>query len=265
MTVKAEILAVGDELCYGRVYDTNSFWIADQLTRRGVLIQRITCLRDNEEEIIDALKSSQDRGSDFIFMTGGLGPTQDDRTLTALSRLTGRRIKVSEAVLGIMGEKRKIPHGSFQPHQLRMASTLEDSECLPNPTGWAPVTIVKLDKSTIFAMPGPPKEVQACFTELLAERIQEATGHRSYARRVQVTMYESELIPLVEEVHSLVDGIYMKPLVGEGNREQGLAVEIITFAPTDEICRRKYDIALCRLKELVEGRGRRVTETLSEK
>ncbi len=261
MTVKAEILAIGDELCYGRVYDTNSFWIADQLTRRGVQIQRITCLRDDEEEIIDAIKSSRDRKANFIFITGGLGPTQDDKTLAAISRLTGKRIKVSEAVLGIMGEKRKIPHGSFQPHQLRMASTLEDSECLPNPTGWAPVTIVKLDNSTIFAMPGPPKEVQACFTELLAGRIQEVTGYHSFARRIQVTMYESELIPLVEDIHGLVEGIYMKPLVGEGSREQGLAVEIITFAPTDELCRKKFDAVLRRLRELVEGRGRKIIET----
>jgi len=261
LTVKAEILAIGDELCYGRVYDTNSFWIADQLTRRGVLVQRITCLRDSEEDIIDALRSSLSRGPSFIFITGGLGPTQDDRTLSALSRYSGRRIRVSEEVLRIMGERRKIPHGSFQPHQLRMASTLEDSECLPNPTGWAPVTIMQLDSCTIFTMPGPPKEVQACFSELLAGRVQEATGHRSYARRVQVTMYESELIPLVAEVHGAVEDIYLKPLVGEGSREQGLAVEIITFAPTDEICKQKYDMTLSKLKELVESRGRKITET----
>jgi nicotinamide-nucleotide amidase len=261
LVLKAEILAIGDELCYGRVYDTNSFWMADQLTRRGVLVQRITCLRDSEEEIIDALKSSVSRGSDFVFVTGGLGPTQDDRTLAALSRFSGRRIRVSETVLSIMSERRKIPHGTFQPHQLRMASTLEDSECLPNPMGWAPVTIVKLDNCTLFALPGPPKEVQACFTELLAGRVQEATGQRSYARRLQVTMYESELVPLIGEVYNTVEGIYLKPLVSEGNREQGLAVEIITFATTDTICKEKYETAFLKLKALVESKGRKIIET----
>jgi len=261
LALKAEIVAVGDELCYGRVYDVNSFWIADQLTRRGVLVQRITCLRDNEEDIVEALRSSIPRGSDYIFITGGLGPTDDDRTLAALSKFSGKRIRVSETVLSVMSERRGIPHNAFLPYQLKMASTLEDCECLPNPVGWAPVTVVRVNNCTVFALPGPPKEVQACFMELLADRVQAATGHRSLARRVRVTMYESELTPLINEVSKSVDGVYLKPLVGEGNREQGIAVEIITFATTDKACQRKYEAVFHRLKELVESRGRGAFET----
>ena len=54
--VRAEIIAIGDELCYGKVYDTNSFWIADQITRRGALVQRIVCVRDNLDDLCSVTK-----------------------------------------------------------------------------------------------------------------------------------------------------------------------------------------------------------------
>jgi len=260
LDVKAEILAIGDELCYGRVYDTNSFWLADQLTCRGVLVQRITCIRDDEEEICDVLRDSINRRPSFIFVTGGLGPTEDDKTLSALSKLSGRRVVVSETVLKVMGERRKIPPDDFLPHHLKMSGTLEGAECLVNPVGWAPVTILKLSDSTVFVLPGPPREVQACFNEHLANRVQEATGHRSYARRVFVTMNESELSSIVNEVSKAVEGVYLKPLVSEGSREQGLAVEIIAFDRAEEGCRQRYEAALAKLKELVVQKGKTVLE-----
>jgi molybdenum cofactor synthesis domain-containing protein len=260
LTIKAEIMAVGDELCYGRVYDTNSFWLADQLTRRGIFVTRITCVRDDCDEICEVLKDVIRRGSDFVFITGGLGPTEDDKTLGALSRISGRRIVISDAVLKVMGERRKIPPGGFLPHQLKMASTIEGAECLLNPVGWAPVTVLRIGNCTVFALPGPPREMQACFNEHLASRIQEATGYRSYAKRILVTMYESEIAPIVAEVAKNLDGVYLKPLVSEGSRDQGLGVEVIVFDLTEEGCLRKYQRALGMLKELVAQKGRSVIE-----
>jgi len=261
MPTTAEIFAIGDELCYGRVYDTNSFWLADQLTRRGVLVQRITCLRDSKTEICDALKDSLDRSPTLLFITGGLGPTQDDLTLSALSELSGKAVVTSELVLKIMAERRGTPSSSFNPGQIKMASTLEGAECLPNPVGWAPVTVLKLVGCTMTTLPGPPREVQACFNEHLAKRIEDLTGFRSYGRRVRVTMFESELAPLVAEVSRAVEGVYLKPLVGESSREQGLPVEVLAFDRSDEGCRQRCDSAVAKLKELVNQKGRDLLET----
>jgi nicotinamide-nucleotide amidase len=257
----AEIFAIGDELCYGRVYDTNSFWLADQVTRRGVLVKRITCLRDSKTEICEALRNSLDRSPNYLLITGGLGPTQDDLTLSALSELSGKAILVSELILKIMSERRKIPFDSFNPGQIKMANTLEDAECLPNPIGWAPVTILKLGESQIISMPGPPREAQGCFNEHLAKRIEDTTGFRSYGRRVRVTMFESELAPLVLEVNKTVEGVYVKPLVGDSTRDQGLPVEILAFGQSDEACHQKCDLAVGKLKELVTQKGRELLDT----
>jgi len=261
LSTTAEIFAIGDELCYGRVYDTNSFWLADQLTRRGVLVQRITCIRDDKNEIVHALRDSLHRSPAFLFITGGLGPTQDDLTLSALAELSGKAVITSELVLKIASERRKVPVANFNPGQMKMASTLEGAECLPNPVGWAPVTILNLGESILMTLPGPPREVQACFNEHLAKRIEDATGFRSRSRRVRVTMFESELAPLVSEVTKSVEGVYVKPLVGESTREQGLPVEVLAFDRSDEGCLQKCDLAVGKLKELVNQKGRELLET----
>ncbi len=256
----AEIFAIGDELCYGKVYDTNSFWLADQLTRRGILVQRITCLRDNESEICSSLRISLEKSPSFIMITGGLGPTRDDLSLRALAELSGKSVVVSELVLRVMSERRMITTDSFNTNQLKMMSTLEGAECLPNPLGWAPLTILKIGESVIILMPGPPRETQACFNEHLAKRIEDATGLRSYGRRVRVTMFESEIAPLVEEIAKTFKGIYIKPLVADSTRERGLPVEVLAFDCSEEGCRQKCDAAVISLKKLVVQRGKALFE-----
>jgi nicotinamide-nucleotide amidase len=61
MRVHVEIFAIGNELCYGRVYDTNSFWLADQITQLGATVDRITVIPDDIEKIRGALKDARYR------------------------------------------------------------------------------------------------------------------------------------------------------------------------------------------------------------
>lgn len=260
MPTHAEIFAIGDELCYGKVYDTNSFWLADQLTRRGVLVQRITCLKDDKNDICSALTNSLGRAPSFLLVTGGLGPTDDDLTLSALSELSGKAIITATNVLKVMSERRKISIENFNLGQLKMTSTLENAECLSNPVGWAPVTIFNMDFSTIISMPGPPREVQACFNEYLAKRIEDVTGVRSYGRRVRVNLFESDLAPLVLEVSKMFEGVYVKPLVADSSREQGLPVEILAFDRSYEDCQQKCEAAVTKLKELLIQKGKELLE-----
>lgn len=259
--VQVEILAVGDELCYGRVYDTNSFWLADQVTRLGVMVHRITCVRDDSDEIRTVLKEILDRKPQFIFITGGLGPTEDDRTIEGLSKLTGRRIVVDQKVLSIMAEKRKLHTSQLLPGQLKMSSTIEGAECLPNPAGQAPLTILRLDGTTIFTMPGPPREVQSCFTTYLVKEIQNVIHYCSFAKRLTVTMFEAEVAPLISQILKVIPGVYLKPLVGEYIPNVGLPVEIIAFESDEESCQRKYRETLSMFEELVMQKGKKIIES----
>ena len=260
--VCAEILAVGDELCYGRVYDTNSYWIADQVTRLGVFVQRITCVRDNLGEICSALEEALKRKPQFIFVTGGLGPTPDDRTIEALSKLTNRKIIVDGSVMKQAAERRKISVEEIKsrPYMVKMLATLEGAECLLNPSGFAPLTILHFKEATIAALPGPPMEMKSCFTTYLVKRVKETTHLSSIARQVFVTMYESEVTPLITQLMKSTSGIYLKFLTGKPKKDLGWPVEIIVFGEDEETCQQKYKETLTEFKAMVNEKGRKLVE-----
>ena len=260
LSVISEIFAVGDELCFGRVYDTNSFWLADQLTKIGAVVRRITCVRDDVEELCEALRGAIVRHPSVIIITGGLGPTKDDRTLEGLAKLTGTRVIVDTSILSLNAERRNRRLNELGPHHLKMSSTLEGAECLPNPIGWAPVTVLSFTDVTIIAMPGPPKEVKSCFEHHVVDRIRKRTTRVSIARRVAVDMHESEIAPYVLQVMSDVPRTYLKPLAGKSVDGSGILVEVIAFEENEEKCTRKCDEAVAILNKLVEKAGKRLNK-----
>ncbi len=258
--VRVEIVAIGDELCYGKVYDTNSFWIADQVTRRGAFVQRIVCVRDEVSGISSVLKDALRRKPRFIFITGGLGATADDKTREALSAVTGRRIVRRPDILEFIGKRRNVSVQKLPPHFAISTSSLEGAKCLPNPAGVSPVTIIDRGPTEIIALPGPPREVYACFAAHLAHMVQKVTGYNSTSRRVIIPMHESELTPLMTKVMREIPGTYVKALVGEYTRDSGMPVEVMAFAPTEEFCRKTCDTAVEKLRLLAAERGRKMIE-----
>jgi len=82
--VKAEIIAIGDELLYGQIVDTNSHWISQELDLVGVKVVQKTTVGDKREDILAAFEAAEKR-ADLVLMTGGLGPTQDDLTKPLLA------------------------------------------------------------------------------------------------------------------------------------------------------------------------------------
>lgn len=264
--VYAEILAVGDELCYGRVYDTNSYWIADQITRLGVFVRRITCVRDDLGEIFSVFNEALTRKPKFIFITGGLGPTPDDRTIEVLSKLTNRMMIIDKSVMRQAAERRNISVEEIEstPHRIKMLQTLEGAECLPNPFGFAPLTILNHKETTIIALPGPPKEMKSCFTEHLVKRIGETTRTCSIANQVFVSMYESQVTPLITQMMKQTSGIYVKFLVDKPKKDLEWPVEVIVFGEDEETCRKKYKEAIKSFKAMIHQKGGKLLEKIDE-
>jgi nicotinamide-nucleotide amidase len=249
--VYVEIFAIGNELCYGRVYDTNSFWIADQTTRLGAKVQRITCVPDVVEEICTALRGALDRNPDFIILTGGLGPTSDDLTIESLSKLLGVKIEINNEIFRALAKREGVTADDL-PVVAKMARSLKDATCFPNPAGWAPVTLIEKGETTLVALPGPPEEMKACFTEYLAKRISEKTRYLSISKRVLVRMYENQASLITKEIMKEISGTYLKPLVGDYHREMGLPVDVVVFAEDEKTCRLKMKRAIKKLRELVQ-------------
>lgn len=259
MDFKVEIISIGDELCYGKVQDINSFWLADQITKIGGDIQRITCIKDDLNVLYDAFKESLKRKPKIIISTGGLGPTLDDRTLEALAKLSKKKIVICEDALISISKKRNISLNEMPEFFKKMSRIIEGSQYILNPIGIAPTTILKIDKTFIIAMPGPPKEVKSIFTNKLIKIIKEETLSRSLSKRIFVNMRESEVSPLIEEIRGASFGAYLKPLVSEYNPKRGLPVEVIIFDKSEERCKIRMNEILILFKNLVSKKGREIS------
>lgn len=157
-------------------------------------------------------------------------------------------------ILQDMADRRSVLIKDLPPALVKMARTLDKAECLPNPLGWAPITIITLNKTTIATLPGPPQEMQACFTEHLAKRISNKTELQSLAKRILVPMFESQISQITNQIMSENPGVYLKPLVSEYKREKGLPVDIITFGDDKNTCQEKIDLTIKKIKEMVSNR-----------
>ncbi len=97
----AEILTVGDELNRGEIVDTNSSWLAERLTELGLHVRWRTSVTDDEPDIVAALEQAGARAR-VVVATGGLGPTDDDRTVDVVARLCGVEPAIEPAAEAFM-------------------------------------------------------------------------------------------------------------------------------------------------------------------
>ncbi len=86
--MNAEIITIGDELLIGQVVDTNSAWMAQRLNEAGVRVVRKQTVGDVPEQMAEVIKAALNR-SDIVLLTGGLGPTKDDKTRDVLVSVEG--------------------------------------------------------------------------------------------------------------------------------------------------------------------------------
>jgi molybdenum cofactor synthesis domain-containing protein len=216
---RAELIAVGREILRGRVLDTNSHWLAQQLTALGGEVARICVVDDVPADIVRELHTALRLGAGVICTTGGLGPTFDDRTLEAIAQAVQRPLVRHEAAYAFIAEAYRrlhaqgsVPHQAMTPSREKMALLPEGAEMLPNPTGAAPGMLLHWEQRLLIALPGPPGEMQPMFQASVASRLRTVWGGR---RRVEVKVQtnvsdESLLNPLFERVMAAVPGSYLK-------------------------------------------------------
>ena len=98
-----EIITIGDEILIGQIINTNSVWIAQQLNLNGIKIVHMASVSDNEAEIIKAFEEATLR-ADFVFVTGGLGPTKDDITKKTIAKFFNTELVINETVLKMVSD-----------------------------------------------------------------------------------------------------------------------------------------------------------------
>ncbi|MHC4843748.1 MAG: competence/damage-inducible protein A [Planctomycetota bacterium] len=161
---KASIVTVGNELLHGQGVDTNSCYIGEKLFSMGIEVVGVYSVGDEIDSIVRVLDFALSQ-SEMVFITGGLGPTDDDVTRQALAAKLGVNLVLDEQLLEQIRER-------FSKRGLSMPETNNVQACIPegarvmkNEIGTAPGIIAESDEKTIFSLPGVPVEMKKMFED----------------------------------------------------------------------------------------------------
>jgi len=170
MTIKAELLTIGDEILFGQIVDTNSQWMSVELSNIGVNVIRKTAVGDEEHDILTAFAEAEQR-ADIILITGGLGPTSDDLTKPCLAKYFKCGLKIDEEALKEVTEF-FTSRGRELTEINRMQAFLPEScQKISNPIGTAPGMWFERDKKVFVSMPGVPHEMKKMMTDIVLPRL----------------------------------------------------------------------------------------------
>ena len=169
--MRAEVVAIGDELVSGQRLDTNSRWLSAELGVLGIPVAFHVTAADTLEAGLAAFQTAAER-ADIVVATGGLGPTADDLTRDVLAALAGVPLERSETAVAAI-ESRFARRGMPMPESnLRQALFPAGSREIPNPHGTAPGIDLDLRVAgrpvRVFALPGVPAEMKLMWQATVA-------------------------------------------------------------------------------------------------
>ena len=205
----SSIVAIGDELVGGFTLDTNSHWMAERLRLLGYPVKRVSQIRDKPAEIVEQVhRELADADLTDVFLTGGLGPTPDDRTFASLAEALGRELVIWEETRARIARRVQRMHEAgllespdLTEGNLRMARIPDGpAHVFKNRRGMAPGLVYEVRGKRIFVLPGVPLEMKGIFTEELEPEFL-ASGSAATVREVRFTFaVEARFYPLMREL-----------------------------------------------------------------
>lgn len=158
----AALVIIGNEVLSGRTKDANTAFLGEKLNAQGVRLLEVRIVRDDYAAIAEAVNILRAR-VDYVFTTGGIGPTHDDITSEAIARAFG--VKVVEHPEAIARLTRHYASSDFTPARRRMACVPEGATLIDNPVSAAP----GFRMENVLVMAGVPKIMQAMFDSIAHE------------------------------------------------------------------------------------------------
>lgn len=187
------VVTVGDELLTGETENSNATWLCRRLTARGAVVGRVVTLPDDESTIAQIVNELH-AVFDATVVTGGVGPTHDDRTMAAVAAAFGRGLEESD-----VAEEWLLEHGGYAADDLVDGTTdvPAGARVLHNDVGVAPGAVVE----STYVLPGVPEEMRSMFESVAGE----FDGDETFVRSVIADEPESELIDRFEHVQGSFD------------------------------------------------------------
>jgi nicotinamide-nucleotide amidase len=221
--LRVAIVATGHEVVRGTTPDANSPWLARASTEAGARVTSARVVGDDERDVARAIDDAVAE-ADAVLVTGGLGPTEDDRTRAALAVVAGVDVAFDAQAWALVEAFFRRAAQEPAPMQRRQATLPRGSTPLPNSQGTAPGVLLRVRGVDVFLLPGPPREMRAVFREEALPRLV-ATGRLDpTAVRVLWTagVPESEIARSIEDVMAAPE-----PVVGTHPDEGEVAVRIL--------------------------------------
>ena len=262
--VNASIITIGDELLIGQTIDTNSAWMAQELNKIGVWVQRRVAVGDVWDDIWNAL-DAESKESDIILITGGLGPTADDITKPLLCKYFGGKLVVNEDVLKhvtYLFEKVYRRPGPMLERNLKQAEVPDVCTVLHNARGTAPGMWFTPQppkggakensyKKVFVSLPGVPHEMKGLMLNEVLPRIEKTFELPFILHRTAFTMGTGESM-IAEKIKDFETGLpeYIKLayLPGYGM----VKLRLTTKGDDKEKMEKELDEKFSALKELVQ-------------
>lgn len=214
---RCEILCVGTELLLGDILNTNARFLARELSALGLDLYYQTVVGDNERRMEEAVRQALLR-SDFLLITGGLGPTSDDITKEVVARCFNRPLVMHEESLQALKSFYTSVNRVMPKNNEKQALAPEGAQVLDNPQGTAPGYILEDEAGhAAILLPGPPQEMKAMFRDKVAPYLKGFSQGLLLSRMVRVMgLGESRMAEMLEDL--IVEGVNptLAPYAREG-------------------------------------------------
>jgi molybdenum cofactor synthesis domain-containing protein len=190
-TYSIALIIIGNEILSGRTQDANTAWIAENLNAMGVVLHQVRVVPDIESEIIAAIHELKGK-VDYVFTTGGIGPTHDDITAEAVAKAFGVKLELNQEAYDILvrhyGSEKEVT-----PPRKKMAMIPQGATLINNPVSGAP----GFQMENVFIMAGVPRIMQAMFDDV---KTRLKRGKPVLSNTIACSLAESAVAEPLEEI-----------------------------------------------------------------
>jgi len=198
--LKTAIVATGSELINGFVQDSNSKFLAENLTKLGFQVKNIFICGDEKENIKKTIFYAS-QNADLIFITGGLGPTKDDQTKEAFAEVIDLKLIYSDAVEKKLENIFCNHNSEMSSNNLSQAYVPEGAEIIDNDRGTAPALKLKRKSKIYYLLPGVPVELKKLFNEKIIDQLKNMSSSKSMLKEFNfIGIGESTLASKIDKL-----------------------------------------------------------------
>lgn len=267
--MNAEIISVGTELLLGDIVNSNSQFLARELTVYGVDTLYQSTVGDNRERLQQAIELALTR-CDLVILTGGLGPTEDDLTRETVAQQLGLPLVLHEESERRIRAYFERTGKVYTDNNQKQAQLPEGCSVFSNDHGTAPGCAIEQDGHHVILLPGPPREMIPMFFEHVAPYLAHCSGGTIHSHTVGVFGIPEAAVD--ERLHDLMEGT--NPTVAPYAKDGEVVLRITAKADTVEQANALCDPIIADIRERLGnavygvdagGLAKRVVSLLAEK